>query len=60
VPTRADVLAGLQRELRHALDVGEEKYASQLRAQIAAYSKGSAANPATETTAAPRPARRRT
>jgi hypothetical protein len=58
---RADVLAGLQRELRHARDVGEVAYIRQLEAQIAKYSAGTPANPATETTAAvKRPARSKT
>jgi len=55
--TRADVLAGLERELAHAEANGAVQYAARLRSQIAAYSRGSAANPATETTAAPRPVR---
>lgn len=58
--TRADVLAGLQRELRHAQDIGEEKYIRQLKAQIADYSRGSAANPATETTGRPAARKSRT
>jgi hypothetical protein len=48
--SRADVLAGLERELRYARDVGEVAYARQLQAQIAQYSAGSGSNPATETT----------
>ena len=57
--SRADVVARLEQELRHARDVGEVRYIRQLEAQIAQYSKGSSANPAQETTtAAPRrPAR---
>jgi predicted secreted protein len=57
--TRADVLAGLQRELRHAEANGAAGYAARLRAQIAGYSQGSAADPAIETTGRPA-ARRRT
>jgi hypothetical protein len=48
--TRADVLAGLRVELGHAVANREDGYARQLRAEIARYSRGSAADPATETT----------
>jgi len=50
VSTRADALAGLQRELRHAEGNGAVGYAARLRRKIADYSRGSASNPATETT----------
>ena len=48
--TRADVLARLQQELRHAEGNGAIGYAARLRRQIAEHSQGSAANPAMETT----------
>jgi hypothetical protein len=54
---RAHVLALLQHELQAAENVGEVVYAARLRAKIALLSQGSAVNPATETTAARRPAR---
>lgn len=54
---RAHVLALLQHELRAAEDVHEMVYAARLRAKIALLSQGSPDNPATETTAARRPAR---
>ena len=57
--TRADVLKGLQQELRHARDVGEVAYIRQLEAQIAQYSAGSGSNPATETTSSRTPAARK-
>jgi hypothetical protein len=71
VADRAHVLGLLQRELAAARDVREDAYAAQLERRIAAYSRGSAADPATEstaaaspaaetTTAATRPARRKT
>jgi len=59
VATRADVLARLKAELRHARDVGEDKYIRQLEAEIARYSAGSSSNPAKETTSAKRPVRSR-
>jgi len=58
--TRADVLAGLEAELRHAEGNGAVQYAARLRAQIAEYSRGSAANPATETTGRPAARKSRT
>lgn len=59
--SRADVLAGLQQELRHAQDVGAVSYIRQLEAQIAQYSAGSGSNPATETTSSrPMAARKKT
>ena len=54
---RAGVLGLLQRELAAARDVHEDEYAAQLERRIAWLSQGSAANPATETTAVRRPAR---
>jgi hypothetical protein len=54
---RAFVLGRLQRELQAARDVHEDGYAAELERRIAALSQGSPGNPATETTAARRPAR---
>lgn len=55
---RAIVLGLLRDELAAARDVGEAAYAAELERRIATLSQGSAANPATETTAASRrPAR---
>ena len=54
---RAGVLGLLQRELAAAENVHADEYAAGLRRRIARLSQGSAANPATETTAARRPAR---
>lgn len=56
---RARVLGELQRELAAARDAHADEYAAQLERRIASMSQGSAANPATETTAARRPARSR-
>lgn len=52
---RAFVLGRLQRELRAAEDVHEDGYAAEIRQEIARLSQGTAANPATERTAARRP-----
>lgn len=56
---RAFALGRLEQELRAAEDVREEAYAEQIRQEIARLSRGSADNPAKETTAARRPARSR-
>jgi len=60
VASRADVLAKLHRELRHAEGNGAVGYAARLRRRIADYSKGSAVNPATETTGRPAARKSRT
>jgi hypothetical protein len=57
---RAHVLGLLQRELAAARDVHADAYAAQLEQRIARLSAGNAQNPATEKTAARRPARSRT
>lgn len=57
--TRADVLAGLQRELRHAEANGAVQYAARLRAEIASYSQGSAVSPVMETMSRPAATRRK-
>lgn len=54
---RAIVLGGLQRELRAAEDVHEERYAAELRREIARLSAGTPVSPVRETAAARRPAR---
>lgn len=54
---RAQYIGRLEAEAVLAEGYGETARAAELRAQIAALSQGSAANPATETTAARRPAR---
>lgn len=54
---RAHVLGQLQGELTAAELAGDVAGAALLRVKIAALSQGSPANPATETTAATRPAR---
>lgn len=54
--SRAGVLAGLERELRHARDTGEDGYIRELEAEIAKYSAGTTANPLKETTTAAAPA----
>jgi len=54
---RAHVLGELQRELAAARDVRADAYATDLERRIAALSAGSGQNPATEKTAARRPAR---
>lgn len=57
---RARVLGELQRELAAARDVRADEYAAQLEQRIARLSQGAAENPATEKTAARRPARSKT
>lgn len=56
--TREHALGVLQRELRHARDVREDAYATQLEAEIRRLSQGSGDNPAREQASRPRPARR--
>lgn len=51
---RAVVLAGLERELRAAVDVREDAYAVRLRREIARLSAGSRADPLRETAGARR------
>lgn len=55
-PGRAVIIGRLQAELRQAEGCFEHARAAELREQIAGLSRGSADNPATETTAAPRAA----
>ena len=56
---RAYVLGRLTRELQAAEDVHEDRYAEQLRQQIARLSAGTPDNPVRETAATRPPAKRR-
>jgi len=49
-PARSVTLARLERELMHARDVHEDRYAAQIEAEIARLSQGSAGDPRQETT----------
>jgi hypothetical protein len=56
---RATVLAGLERELRHARDAHEDGYAARIEQEIARLSAGTPANPVREVASQRQPARAR-